>query len=108
MVGKSYFSTSKEDENKSENNSSGPRLEARFGKLGAFVDRLTDEVGAELKKNKDIQEGLEELSKLKDQGMKQADSLRDQKVGGETKYKPAKSSNHRQHWGLERISRAEE
>ena len=57
-VSRSYFST-KKDEDKEQGDTKkssggGPRLEARFGKLGAFVDRLTDEVGEELKKNKDI------------------------------------------------------
>jgi import inner membrane translocase subunit TIM44 len=68
----------------SSSSSSGPRLEARFGKLGAFVDRLGDEMGEELKKNKDIQEGLKELNKLKEDGMKQTEAFRDQKVGGKS------------------------
>ena len=89
-VSRSYFSTKKDEDNeksdskKSSGGGGGPRLEARFGKLGAFVDRLTDEVGEELKKNKDIQEGLDELNKLKDDTMKPLDSFRDQKVGGKS------------------------
>ena len=43
-----------------------PSMGTRFGKLGAIFD----EVGKELKNNKDIQESLKELHKLKDEGMK--------------------------------------
>jgi hypothetical protein len=87
LISRAYFSTDNkknndEDSKDKKSSSSGPRLEARFGKLGAFFDRVGDEVGEELSKNKEIQEGLKELNKLKDDSLKSTEEFREQKVGG--------------------------
>ena len=87
LISRAYFSTdnkknNEEDSKDKKSSSSGPRLEARFGKLGAFFDRVGDEVGEELSKNKEIQEGLKELNKLKDDSLKSTEKFREQKVGG--------------------------
>ena len=76
----SFFSTnnSKKKSNDDDAKDEGrPSLGTRFGKLGAIFD----EVGKELKSNKDIQESLKELNKLKEEATKpMSDSISDLKV----------------------------
>ena len=56
----------KKEKDSRDNDNDRPSMGTRFGKIGAIFD----EVGKELKNNKDIQESLKELHKLKDEGMK--------------------------------------